>query len=297
MMELSQLRCFVAVAEELHFGRAARRLFMTQPPLSRQIQLLEHTLGVTLLTRSHRQVRLTASGESFLRDARQILAFTQQAEISARRVAAGVAGRLTLGFTAVCAYSQIPALIAQASRVLPDVEMILKEMVSAAQVQALVARTLDVAFVRQPQPLFPLEYLRVLREPLVIALPAADPLAAAPTLSLSALHRQPFIMYSPNEGKYFYDCIVSLFSQANVLPRYVQFLSQTHTILALVKAGLGMAIVPASAQSLRMEGVTFRPLPQAGAVADVYMAWRQDCDNPALAAFRNLVTAGLEPQT
>jgi DNA-binding transcriptional LysR family regulator len=269
---------------------------MTQPPLSRQIQLLEHTLGVTLLTRSHRQVRLTASGESFLRDARQILAFTQQAEISARRVAAGVAGRLTLGFTAVCAYSQIPALIAQASRVLPDVEMILKEMVSAAQVQALVARTLDVAFVRQPQPLFPLEYLRVLREPLVIALPAADPLAAAPTLSLSALHRQPFIMYSPNEGKYFYDCIVSLFSQANVLPRYVQFLSQTHTILALVKAGLGMAIVPASAQSLRMEGVTFRPLPQAGAVADVYMAWRQDCDNPALAAFRNLVTAGLEKQ-
>jgi DNA-binding transcriptional LysR family regulator len=108
MIELHQLRCFVAVAEELHFGRAARRLFMTQPPLSRQIQLLEHALGISLLERSSRQVSLTAAGERFLRDAQHILEFSARAEQAAQRVAHGEAGRITLGFTAVSAYRMIP---------------------------------------------------------------------------------------------------------------------------------------------------------------------------------------------
>jgi DNA-binding transcriptional LysR family regulator len=148
-MELSQLRCFVAVAEELHFGRAAKRLFMTQPPLSRQIQLLEHDLGVELLERSSRQVHLSAAGHSFLRDARQILAFAQQASTSAQRVARGEAGRLTLGFTAVSAYSMIPQLLAQAQHALPNVDLVLREMVSVAQVEALASRMIDIGFIRQ----------------------------------------------------------------------------------------------------------------------------------------------------
>lgn len=288
-MELHQLRCFVAVAEELHFGRAAQRLFMTQPPLSRQIQMLEHALGVELLERSSRQVRLTAAGSTFLRDARQILAFSQQAALSAQRVASGQAGRITLGFTAVSAYSMIPNLLLQAQQSLPEVEVVLREMVSVAQMEALVTGMIDVGFMRQVVSRHALCHELVHRERLLVALPPGHVLGKRRKIAVRHLDQQPFVMYTQSEGRYFYDCIAGLFASQGVTPRYVQHVGQTHTLLGLVRAGLGVAIVPESARELQLGGVEFRALQEPAAHAELYLCWRSDNDTPALPAFRTMV--------
>jgi DNA-binding transcriptional LysR family regulator len=284
-MELHQLRCFVMVAEELHFGRAAKRLFMTQPPLSRQIQLLERSLGVILLERSNRQVSLTVAGQHFLRDARHVLTYTERAGNSARRLAHGEAGQVLLGFTAVSGYNLIPRLLEQAAQVLPDVGFELHEMVSGAQTEALASSMIDIGFVRRVVPRPGLDYQLVCREPLLVAMSVNHPLTRHTEIAIADLDQQPFVMYSPDEGRYFYDCIVGLFAVAGVSPRYLHYLGQTHSILGLVRAGLGLAIVPQAASELYLGHLEFRPLKDAVASAEVYMVSRSDNDNPALPPF------------
>jgi DNA-binding transcriptional LysR family regulator len=285
MMELHQLRCFVAVAEELHFGRAAVRLHMTQPPLSRQIQLLEHSLGVLLLERTNRQARLTPAGQNFLEDARRILQIAESASQSARRIAHGEAGRLTLGFTAVGAYSLIPQLLVHAAEVLPGIDLELSERVSLGQVHALETGMIDVGFVRQVMPSARVEYVLIHREPFVAALPAGHPLAAKAELGPHDFDQQQFIMYSESEGRYFHDRIANLFARHQVQPQYIHQLGQTHSIIGLVNVGLGIAVVPASAQALHMEQVVFRPLVQTEQEAEMFLAYCSDNPNPVLAEF------------
>ena len=152
LFELSRVRCFVAVAEELHFGRAAARLNMTQPPLSRQIQILERILGVILLQRGNRLVKLTPAGQSFLTEARLILKLTESAALLARRVAKGKAGSVNIGFTAASSYSYVPELVAACREQMPDVELILKEMVSGDQLKGLGAGEIDIGLLRPPIP-------------------------------------------------------------------------------------------------------------------------------------------------
>jgi DNA-binding transcriptional LysR family regulator len=287
-VELHQLRCFVMVAEELHFGRAARRLFMTQPPLSRQIQLLERSLGVTLFERNNRQVRLTVAGQHFVRDARHVLAYTEQAGASARRLAAGEAGQLLLGFTAVSGYRLVPGLLAHAAETLPKVAVELQEMVSSAQVQALAARMLDIGFVRQAVPGLHLDYELICNEPMVVAMPYGHSLSAQESVPLQALDQQPFIMYSAQEGRYFYDSIVGLCASAGISPRYAHSMGQTHSVLGLVRAGLGIALVPQSAADLGMGQVIFRPLRDAQPRAHLYLATHRDNDNPTLRPFKDM---------
>lgn len=283
-IEFNQLRCFVTVAEELHFGRAAERLHMTQPPLTRHIQLLEHALGVALFERTSRSVRLTAAGRVFLTDARRLLNFAEQAAQSARQFGTGEAGKVTIGFTAVSGYELIPSLIARASEQLPGITLLLKEMVSVGQFAALDAGTIDLGFVRPLNTPSSLEFRLIAREPLLVALPERHPLLAHDKVALAELHRQRFIMYSPDEGKYFYDMINALLQGPRVVPHHVQHISQTHSIVGLVRAGLGIAIVPASARHFNVQGVAFRELADASAFADLYMAWRPDHRNPALQA-------------
>ncbi len=290
-MELHQLRCFVAVAEELHFGRAATRMYMTQPPLSRQVQLLERGLGIQLLERNNRSVKLTAAGQGFLRDARHILAFSDQAADGARRLARGEAGSLTLGFTAVSAYQLIPQLLARAADELPGLQFTLKEMVSSAQLEALAAHRIDVAFARQINDRGALDAQLISREPLVVVLPQPHPLAQKLTIAVRDLDQQPFVMYAADEGRYFYDCIAGLFAMTGVTPRYVCHLGQTHTVVSMVKAGLGVAIVPESAMQLHRDNLVYRPLQDAELYAEMYMVSRQDNDNPALPAFKGLLNA------
>jgi len=296
-MEFRQLECFIAVAEELHFGRAAERLCMTQPPLSRQIQLLEQDLGVTLFESNSRQVVLSAAGRRFLRDARHLLEFSAQAAATARRTSGGEAGHIRLGFTAVASYRLMPSLIVQARKLLPGVEIQLRETVTTELSRLLLAHELDAILARSVPQQAGIESRLLEREPLVLALPADSPLCEHAIVPLRLLQGQPFVLYSPREGKYFYDRIVGAFGLADVQPQYVQRAGQTHTLLALVRAGLGVGLVPDSARELRFEGVVFRPIGQRDLYADMYLAWHAQHDNPALDAFLQRVAKRNSPET
>ncbi|MGC1559280.1 MAG: LysR substrate-binding domain-containing protein [Bradyrhizobium sp.] len=283
MFDLNQLRCFVTVAEELHFGRAAARLNMTQPPLSRQIQVLEHIVDAPLLERTSRSVRLTPAGRSFLPEARRILKLAESASQVARRIAMGKTGSLKLGYTAAAAYGYLPELIAACRARLPEVDFSLKEMVSGDQLEALTSGQIDAGLLRPPIGRPELATRRVLAEPLLAAIPRKHPLASAATLSIKDLDGQHFVMYSPYESRYFHDLLVALFTQADILPRYVQHLGQIHSILAMVRAGLGAAIVPAAAASLRIADVKLRPLKlRSPTPVELFLVWRRDCENPLL---------------
>lgn len=282
MFELFQLRCFVTLAEELHFGRAAARLHMTQPPLSRQIQLLEHELSVRLLERTSRSVRLTAAGQVFYRDAVSILRHAEQAAALASRIEKGEAGRVTVGFTAVAGYDLLPRIISAAQQALPHIDIVLKEMVSREQLEALGSGAIDLGFVRPLSHDASIEQRLLMRDPLVLALHANHRLARKKAIRPEDLQNEPFIMYSPHEGKYFYDLVVGLFAASGVHTRHVQHIGQTHTILGLVQGGVGLAVVPASAMTLPFREVVFKPVWQTGIFAELHLAWRPQHNNPAV---------------
>lgn len=286
MFSLEQLASFVAVAEELHYGRAAERLRMTQPPLSRRIQMLERSLGVELFDRSHRTVRLTPAGKVFLADARRILHLSEEVALSARRTPRGETGVVTLGFTATTAYSFLERVLAEAADRLPGVELILREMVTSAQTEALLAGTLDIGMVRPPVTGADLVGERLSQEPLLAALPAGNPLASRQDdPAVSDFDGEPFIMYSPSEAQYFHDVLAGLFREARVRPRYTQYVTQVHTVMALVKAELGLAMVPASAAALRFEGVVLRPVAGVGPdPVELDLVWRRGNENPVVPA-------------
>ena len=287
MLEFSHLRSFVVIAEELHFGRAALRLHMTQPPLSRQIQLLEHQVGAQLLDRSGRNVRLTLAGRAFLPDARAILRLAESASLSARRISTGEAGSIALGFTASSGYKFLPGLIVVCREKLPGVELVLKEMVTMEQIEALASGRLDVALLRPHAATADFETRCVVREPLVSALPDNHPLASGELPTLEDFDHAPFLTYSPMEARYFHDLVAGTFSRAGVHPDFTQYVTQIHTLLALVRAGLGAALIPEAAMTLRFEGVTFRPLQKLRPAkpVELYMAWKRDNDNPVLERF------------
>jgi DNA-binding transcriptional LysR family regulator len=285
MFELNQLRCFTTVAEELHFGRAAVRLHMTQPPLSRQVQLLEQRLGVTLFERTSRSVRLTSAGRGFLADARQILRLAESATLAVRRAARGESGSVTIGFTAASGYGVMPGMIAKWRSRVPDVEVNLREMVTSEQVEALAAGVLDLALLRPHAALEEFDCVRLIREPLVAAVPTSHPLARGRRdPAISDFEGTPFVMYSPIEARYFHELVAAAFATAGVKPDYTQYASQIHSILALVAAGIGAALVPEAATSLHFEGVIFRPVrkPRSMQSAELYVAWKSDNGNPAM---------------
>ncbi|MCJ2135509.1 LysR family transcriptional regulator [Methylobacterium sp. J-026] len=291
MFDFSQLRCFAAVAEELHFGRAAARLNMTQPPLSRQIQVLERILDVRLLERTSRSVRLTAAGRSFLPEAQRILRLAEAATHVTRQVAAGRAGVLKLGFTAASAYDVLPCLVSAVRRTLPDVTLALREMVSKDQIADLLAGRIDAALVRPPVTHPDLTAIRVLAEPLVVALPAAHPLAPRDRLSPGDLGGAALIGYAPNEARYFHDLTRDLLVETGIQPRIVQQLTQIHSILALVRAAVGIALVPAAAERLRFADVVFRPLAlSAPRPVELLLAWRRDADDPLIAQLVSILS-------
>lgn len=285
MFAFTQLRCFVAVAEELHFHRAAARLNMTQPPLSRQIQLLEHALGVTLLLRGNRAVALTPAGTAFLRDARRMLRLAERATLQARHIARGHSGQLTIGFTAASGYGVLPRLVGLLRARLPEVELELREMVSRDQIEALQAGRIDLALLRPVARRPGLRSTRLLREPMLLALPRAHPLATRPEADIAALAEQPLITYPPVEGRYLHDLVMGLFQVSGAVPDRVQYVSQTHSILALVGAGLGIALVPQAAGRLCPEDVLLRPLPGGVPLAaELALAWREEGESPAAPA-------------
>jgi DNA-binding transcriptional LysR family regulator len=298
MFELSQLRCFVAAAEELHFGRAAQRLNMTQSPLSRQIQLLERILGVTLLERTSRNVSLTPAGRVFLIEAKRIVRLAESAALSARRVAHGETGRVGLGFTAVSGYGLVPQIVAAAHAALPNIDLELREMVTVEQIDALLTGLIDLALVRPPVDRNEFETMSILSEPLLVALPPGDPRLAQSTIALDELDSQPLIMYARQGAGYFHDLLARLFAEAEVAPVYVQYVTQIHSMLGLVHAGLGAALVPESASGLHLQDIEFRRLlTEPSNPVDLRLAWRRDNANPALESMKRLCMEVTHPES
>lgn len=281
-----QLRGFVAVAEELHFGRAAERLRMTQPPLSRAVQRLESDLGVLLLERGARGVALTPAGAAFLAEARRILVATEGARETARRVAEGAAGTLALGFTALTAVSILPALLRDADTHLPTVRVYLHELVSASQFDALLSGEIDLALVRM-QPDAPQLSTRLIhRERLVAAIPADHALAEGRRpLARADLDGVDMIDFSKDGASPLADLVASVLTSVRVRSR--QRVTQIHTMLTLVGAGRGIAVVPESAAAFEMRGVVLRPVTEWEApVVEVRAAWH--AENPRAALRRAL---------
>ncbi|BBU29898.1 transcriptional regulator [Burkholderia sp. THE68] len=288
MLDLGQVRCFVAAATELNFRRAAALLHMTQPPLSRQIHLLEENLGVQLFERVGRAVKLTTEGRVFLADATRLLNLSEQAESAVRRASKGKTGRVRIGFTGAAGYELIPELLVAAKRDLPDIDVVLLEMISVAQIEGFEANAIDLGFMRPLPSRQKVEFLLVDREPMIVALPAKHELCRFEQLELAQLHEQAFIMHSPTHGKYFHDRIMSMLVADEVKPHFTQYIDQTPTILSLVRAGLGVSILPASSQRFHYDNVEFRDIAGNTVQAEMSMAWRTDQDNPAVTAFRHM---------
>jgi len=284
VFSFGRLSCFIAVAEELHFGRAAERLHMTQPPLSRQIQQLESELGVQLIDRTTRSVTLTPAGVAFLPDARRILQLAEGAAMTVKRVPAGDLGTVVVGFTAASAHVVLPLLLEAAREKLPDVKLELREMVTSVQLEGLLNGELDLGMARPPVKRPGLVSRPLLHEQLIAALPMGHPLAdLGRQLTLNDLDGEDVIMYSPVQARYFNQLLISTFTIAGATPRYVQYVTQVHTMLVLVRSQIGIALVPASAATLHPEGVVFRSI---GAFrerpVELDAVWRGDSTNPAL---------------
>lgn len=287
-MNLRQLRYFVAVAEELHFGRAAIRLHISQPPLSQQIHNLEEVLGVTLFTREKKRVELTFAGRVFLDSARKLLEQSRLAIHSARRAARGEVGTLAIGYV-----SSIPftGLIGRAVREFraqrPDVQLHIKEMRAIDQIKAIVERGIDIGFVREPllqaHPL--VESRCVYREAFVVALPADHPLTSAQAVRLADLHEDSFVLYPRDSGTVLYDQVIRICHGAGFFPSVIQETPQFAAVLDLVSAGLGISIVPASTANASLPNVRFRPIIDTVEKTDVSIVYRRGESPTALAAF------------
>ena len=289
-MELRQLRYFVAVAEERNFTRAAERLHMTQPPLSRQIRLLEHQVGTALLERTNRVVRFTAAGKAFFPEAARILRLADEAATTARRIASGEKGSIAIGFTAAFGYGLLPELVRRLHRRAPKISLTLKEMVTSEQLEALESGQLDVGLMRPHPPHGGLQTVVLGREALMLALPAREAARWPAKPTLACLHERPFITYAPYEAGYFYQLVHSCFARAGVKPRVVEQVPQIHTMLALVGSGIGVALTPETASRLHFEGVLLRRVATKPLrPVEMVYSYRTDNDNPILRIFRREV--------
>ena len=292
-MELRHLRYFVALAEELHFGRAARRLSISQPPLSFNIKQLEEDLGVRLFERSSKQVRLTAAGAAFLVEARQILAQAAEARTLVARIAAGKTGRLQLGFVASMLYRDLPHQLERFQRANPGIELVLRELNSAEQVEALRAGRLDAGFAHAPTVPADLEGIEYLSEPFVCCLPEHHPQARRRQADLAALASEPLVLFAREVSPAYYERIVALCVDAGFAPLQRHEVRHWLTVVALVAAGMGVALVPAALARAGMAGVRYLPLRNRSIRSVTRLLWSPARVTPALQGLLEVVDASI----
>jgi DNA-binding transcriptional LysR family regulator len=287
-MELRHLHYFITVAEELHFSRAAQRLHISQPPLSQQIRDLEEELGVKLFERTKRQVHLTEAGKVLLERSYLVLAQLEQAIEATQQIGRGEVGRLAVGFVDSAMYTLLPDILRGFREQFPAVELRLHELTTAQQIQALYDKQIDVGIVRSAisEPGLGAECL--LPESLVLALPEQHPLCTQTQVSLSSLADEFFILFPAKLGPLFYEQIIHSCQQAGFRPKVAQEAVQMQTIVGLVAAGLGIAIVPASLQNFHRSGVIYRPLQEQISNTGLYLTWRQHDSSPVIRAFLSL---------
>lgn len=282
-MELRHLRYFRAVAEELHFGRAAERLHIAQPPLSQQIRQLERELGVELLVRTTRSVDLTAAGKAYLRRTIAILDAVEDAGEQARRIASGVEGRLTVGCVGSATYSLLPRLVRRLRDRLPGVEVSVRgEMLAPAQIQALVAGDIDLALLRPPVEHPDVEFETIRRDRLFAALPAGHRLADGSDLAIGELRDEDFVAHAGHGRSVMSTVVAAACADAGFVPRVRHEVEETSTLVTLVAAGLGVAIVPAPTAELDIAGVRYRPLSPATLGVDLVAARAAAADSPLI---------------
>jgi len=291
VMELRHLRYFIAVAEELHFTRAAARLHIGQPPLSQQIQMLEREVGTTLFERSKRWVRLTEAGKFFLQDARKILTLSEQAIETARRASRGEVGELRVGFTSSMPFTVILQQVVNRYRQrYPQVSLSLQEMTSMRQIDAIAHRQLDIGFVRPPEIEIGngVNVVTLRHDPLMLVLPGKHRLAHKKSVKLHELAEEDFVMYSRDVGTGIHAQIVRLCRRAGFDPHIVQEAREAATIIGLVVAGCGVSILPESFQCIQMQGVCYRAIADEDAVTALMLATRNDESTPLVDAFTQL---------
>ncbi|HEY3076005.1 MAG TPA: LysR family transcriptional regulator [Burkholderiales bacterium] len=275
--DLRQLRYFVAVAERLHFGRAAEALHISQPPLSRAIRALEDELGVPLFTRTRRRVELTPQGARLLEEARRVTSHLERTVYELRAMAAGGNARLRIGFVSLADYGVLPGLLKAYKSAQPGVRLALREMLSPDQATALAAGELDFGLLLPPVTgAARLEHLVVQRERFVVALPAKHRLAAGSgKLALAQLAGEPFVTIPRQIAPRLYDIVAQLAAQAGMSLNIAQEAIQMQTVVSLVSSGLGAAVVPASVANLGRRGVVYRELAERHPRLDLWLAWRR----------------------
>lgn len=274
LFELTQLRVFVAVAEELNFRRAARRLNMTQPPISRHVKLLEDAVGVRLLDRTNRSVRLTAAGARFLIDAVDILRRAESAALFARQAERGEEGAITLGFVPSASIEIVPRIVTALRHRMPGVTVTVREMMTFEQVEALLAGSLDIGLFRLTRRTSGLEMRRIWSEPFVLAAPKSHPLATKAEIALEDLDGIDFIGYSTERGGFLFEIVQGYLMGRGVSPNTLYGVSQGHTVMSLVNEGLGVGIVPRSNRLICMPDTVVREMPvfPHDFRSDLYMA-------------------------
>ncbi|AUB39088.1 DNA-binding transcriptional regulator, LysR family [Nostoc flagelliforme CCNUN1] len=285
-MELRHLRYFIAVAEELHFTKAAERLHIAQPPLSQQIQQLEAELGVKLFERkTKRQVQLTEAGKVFLQEAYQLLMQLETAVALTQRTGRGETGQLRIGFTSLVIYDLLPLILQQFREQFLEVELVLLELTTSKQEQALRDSLIHVGFAHPPLEDDTLSYKCIHRETLVVALSSTHSWAEKEHICVQSLLSEPLIMFPRYLAPGLYDRIMSLFQQRNFKPNITQEAIQMQTIIGLVSAGMGVAIIPSSLQNLQRSGVFYRPILEEVPVIETAVIWQQNNLTPIVENF------------
>lgn len=278
-IELRHIRYFVAVAEDLHFGKAAERLGISQPPLSQQILALEREIGARLFERSNRRVELTEAGKLFLKEASEILAKVDSAAALAERMHRGQIGEMKIGFFGSAPFvDEFQQLVFDFRKQHPTVNLVLQEMPTYQQVDAILNGHLDVGFVRplQPKPAS-IQSIEISRERLMVVMRSDHPLALkSRDISLSDLVGEPLVMYARSIGSGLYEKIVDLCRDAGFTPNVAQEANATPTMMGLVAAGIGISILPASLERLSFDGLSFKPLREPKAQTAVWIAKRWD---------------------
>ncbi|NYA43350.1 LysR family transcriptional regulator [Serratia fonticola] len=278
MIETRLLHQFIAVAEELHFNRAAQRLHMAQPPLSQAIRRLEHEIGAPLFERTNRSVSLTPAGTDFLATARKVLRLLDEGVEQTRRVAQGIEGHLTLTFINIAPYNALLGALQRFRAAFPAISFTMREATTQEQIEALEHGRAELGFMRPPGRTAPeLHFERILREPIVIALPTTHLLACHEIIPLTALRDDAFVSSPRHLGQGFHDQLVELCAAAGFMPRIAQQARQLHTLVALVASGFGVALLPASLAQEGRKDVVFRPIqvnaPDALRHVELLMAW------------------------
>jgi DNA-binding transcriptional LysR family regulator len=273
-IELRHLRYFIAVAEELHFGHAAARLNISQPPLSQQIQILEQQIGAKLLARTNRSVSLTPAGRQFLADSRQILSQVEEAAARAARLHQGETGELRIGFTSSAPFIKaVSDTLSSFRQLYPDVHIQTREINTREQIAPLNDGGLELGLMRNTPLPDTLAWEVILREPLLAMIHRNHPLAAQPGVSLEELAREPFVFFDPHVGTGLYDDILGLLRRYNLTPTITQEVGEAMTIVGLVAAGLGVSILPASFRRVQLNEIRWVPILEADAISEMWLVW------------------------